>query len=260
MDDLQIIRLESTSITGWNFAELKAELKKELDTYAGLLYTDDTIKYAKKDRATLNKVKKVIEDARKAYKSKCLKPYEALEPQIKELTDMVDERRAAIDGAVKSYEARQKEAKEQEIRKYYDRKAAVLGPLAEQLFDKLFDSKWANASTARAKYEEQIQEAIHAAQRDIEKIRAVGSPFVDDMLRTYAQTLSLDSALKKNDELTEAARRAGLTEIPASQQAEPKTATVNPEGGILVNIHASEKQFKQICDFMTAIGVRYELL
>lgn len=55
MNELQIIRLENTDISGWDFATLRAELQSQLDFYANLVYTDDTIKDVKKDRTTLNK-------------------------------------------------------------------------------------------------------------------------------------------------------------------------------------------------------------
>lgn len=54
----------------------------------------------KKDRTTLNKVTKVIEDARKAYKARCLAPYDALEPDMKSLVDIVEKQRALIDNKV----------------------------------------------------------------------------------------------------------------------------------------------------------------
>ena len=60
MNELQVISLENTDITTWNFPALKAELQAYLSDYASLVYTDDTIKDAKKDRTTLNKAKKVV--------------------------------------------------------------------------------------------------------------------------------------------------------------------------------------------------------
>ena len=114
MNDLQIINLENTDISSWDLLLLKSELQKSLDNYAGLFYTEETIKDAKNDRATLNKAKKVIEDARKAYRAKCLAPYDAIEPQIKELVDMVEQQRVLIDETVKSFENRQKEEREVE--------------------------------------------------------------------------------------------------------------------------------------------------
>lgn len=44
----------------------------------GWLYTDTTINDAKNDCSTLNKVNKVIENARKAYKARRLAPYEPI--------------------------------------------------------------------------------------------------------------------------------------------------------------------------------------
>ena len=61
MNDLQTINLENTDISNWDFVRLRAELQRGLDTYAGIAYTDDSIKDAKNDRTTLNKVKKIIE-------------------------------------------------------------------------------------------------------------------------------------------------------------------------------------------------------
>ena len=97
MAELQVINLEGTEITRWDFALLKSELEQKLELYKTLVYTDDNIKSAKNDRTTLNKAKKVIEDCRKAYKAQCLAPYEALEPQVKELVAMIEEQRLLID-------------------------------------------------------------------------------------------------------------------------------------------------------------------
>ena len=269
MNELQIIKLENTDISGWNFAMLRAELQSRLDTYAGIIYTDETIKDAKNDRTTLNKVKKVIEDARKAYKARCLAPYDALEPEIKELVDMVEKQRVLIDETVKDYETRQKEAKELEVRKYYDRKAVVLGNLADGLYPRLFDKKWTNATTARNKYEEGIMVAINAAAADIDAIRSMNSPFVDTLLEVYAETLSLEQVKAKQTELDEAAKKASLTTVeeaaavlgsPVEAVVKAEQAPANTEDGVAMKIYATQNQMNQITDFMKAIGIRYELI
>lgn len=269
MNELQIIRLDNTDISGWDFTSLRAELQSRLDFYASLVYTDETIKDAKEDRTTLNKVKKVIEDARKAYKDRCLAPYDALEPDIKSLVDMVEKQRTLIDDTVKEYEARQKAAKEQEIKKYYDRKAVALGNLAERLYPAIFVSKWLNASFQKSKYEEEIVLAIDSAAEDLESIRAWKSPFVDTLIELYCQTRSIDIVKAKQLELEEAAKRASFTinkDIPAtanSQTAQFKvsdTASSQSNGGIVLRVIATQNQLNQITDFMKAIGVQYELI
>ncbi len=262
MDELQIMNLEGSEINTWDFPIIKAELQHRLDLYSGLVYTDDTIKDAKSDRATLNKVKKAINDAEKAYKMKCLAPYEALRPQIKELVDLVEEQRILIDSTVKDYENRQKEAKEQEVRRYYDRKAVVLGEYAGLLYDKLFDKKWTNASTGKSKYEEAIQIAISKAATDIEEIKALNSPFIDTLLETYIATLSVDKVKEKDVQLTEAAQKAGLTNQPAEVPVKVVTSPINDETeqSVTMKIYANQNQLDQITDFMKAIGVHYDML
>ena len=72
MEELQIVNLENTDIAHWDMAMLEAQLEQRLAYYKGMVYTDDSIKSAKDDRTTLNKAKKVIEDATKAYKESIL--------------------------------------------------------------------------------------------------------------------------------------------------------------------------------------------
>ncbi|MEE1037970.1 MAG: DUF1351 domain-containing protein, partial [Eubacterium sp.] len=62
MNELKVMNLDNTDISTWDFPSLKTELQAYLSEYEGLVYTDETIKDAKKDRATLKKAKDVIED------------------------------------------------------------------------------------------------------------------------------------------------------------------------------------------------------
>ena len=41
----------------WNNEELKAEISEKMQDYKNLVFTEETIKEAKKDRANLNKLK-----------------------------------------------------------------------------------------------------------------------------------------------------------------------------------------------------------
>jgi len=267
MNEIQVIALENTDISTWDFPTIKSELQKYLSEYERLVYTDDSIKDAKKDKAALNKAKKVVEDARKVFKTKCLEPYEKLEPQIRELVDMIEKQKILIDDTVKDYEQRQKEAKELAVRDYYNQKAIVIGDMAEALYPKLFDKKWVNATTSRTKYEEGVQEAINEALENITLIREMDSPFVDSLLEVYAKTVSMDQVKAKKAELEEAARKASLTTADEAAAAGIQTAArpidealVNTEAGIVLKIYATQAQMDQVTDFMKTIGVRYEII
>lgn len=257
MDEMQLTKLDGSTIAAWNFSALKAELTTKLEEYKNLAYTDDAIKEAKSDRTELNKLKKTITDAEKEYKARCLAPYEAIKPQIRELVDIVEEQRMVIDSVVKDYDSRKKAEKEQEIRKFYDRKSAALGEYAAALYEKIFDSKWTNATTAKSKYEEAILEAINKAAADIETVKSWQSVYTNTLIETYVDTLSVEKAKDEDLKLNEAAEKAGLTE--KVQPAAPAQTSAAAGDGVLLKVRADERQLRQICDFMKAIGVDYEL-
>lgn len=52
----------------WNSEEIRKQVQMMMSAYTDVVYTEDTMKAAKDDRATLNKFKKVIEDRRKEVK------------------------------------------------------------------------------------------------------------------------------------------------------------------------------------------------
>jgi hypothetical protein len=272
MNELQMVNLEQTDITTWNFAELKEELSRALSVYETTAYTDETIKMAKDDKAKLAKAKKVVEDQRKAYKSKCLAPYEALEPQIKEIVGMIEEQRSAVDGVIKDFTERQKTEKKEKIHRYYQNKSFVLEDLAEPLFEKLFDPKWLNATASKAKVEEGIQVAINNALNDINDIKAMKSPFEKTLLETYVATLSVEDVKAKHQELEMATEKAGLSQqlveaapavdtapIESTPVSAVSQSDVHAEDGVVLNIFAKKNQLDQLFDFMKAIGVRYDV-
>lgn len=266
MKELPVILNDNIDISTWDFSTIKVELQAFLSDYDGLVYTDETIKDAKTDRATLNKAKKVVEDAKKAYKSRCLQPYKEIEPLINELTGLIEERWLPIDKIVKEFEGRQKEAKEKKIRKYFDEASGNFGENADQIWQKIFDPKWTNATTSEAKYRDAIQIAIASVSRDMESIKDLNSRFENTLTEVYLDTLSMDNVLQKKEELEMAAEKAGLmdsikVETAAVSKGKPEEMPqANEDEGTLLRIYASQKELNQVCDFMKAIGVTYEIV
>ena len=126
MNELQIVALEQNDITTWNFEQIKDNLESALAVYENTVYTDETIKSAKDDKATLAKAKKLIEDRRKAYKEQCLAPYTAIAPKIKELVFMIEEQRLLIDDVVKDYTDRQRVRCLSPLQKYYSNNISLM--------------------------------------------------------------------------------------------------------------------------------------
>lgn len=260
MNELRIVEIETTSITEWDYDAIKSQLQAVLDEYRNIVYTDDTIKEAKEDKARIAKAKKIVEDKRKAFKAHCMEPYDALEPQIKEIVSMIEEQRIAIDEVIKEYTERQKAGKEAEVKAFYDKKAHVLGDLAAPLYEKILDQKWLTASYGK-KYQEEIQVKINDVLTDVRALMAMESPFVDTVIEKYVETLSVNEAKAKHEELVTAAGKAGFGQLTSQPVVEKpvKENVIDAEGGTLVKMFGNKSQITQVMDFAKAIGVKIEI-
>ena len=89
-EKFEVVVQQKVGVIEWNFEQLKAALAEKMKEYEGLVYTEDNVKVAKTDIADLRKLKKEISDRRIEIKNRCLEPYEVIEKQAAELTDLID--------------------------------------------------------------------------------------------------------------------------------------------------------------------------
>lgn len=260
MSEKQLIILEQTDISSWDFPELKKELSKMLDTYKSAVYTDETIKTAKADKARLNKIKEQIKSGQKAFKEKCLAPLTAIEPDIKELNSMLEIQVRNIDTFIRDYDARLKAEKKQKYRNFYDKKSKILGDLAEPLFEKLLDPKWLNATSSEKKCCEELLVRIDNAHRDIRTLHELNSPFENTIIKKYTETLSVDEAKKHNDELI-ADNANSISSLEKGNNSEKKNILQENDHEKCIRflkISGKNKQIQLLFDFAKAIGVKIE--
>lgn len=214
----------------FNFDELKQEITSALAKYQGLVYSDDSIKDAKSDRAHLNKFKEALEAKRKGIKKQCLAPYEAFEKKIKELTALVEEPILAIDGQVKGYEQAKKDEKKAEIAEHYEAHIGDLAPLLP--LERIFSDKWLNATVKINAVQEEIDALITRTTADLQTISDLKSEFEVQIKDVYLRTLDLSSALseKTRQETIKAEQEAYKQKKEAERAAyEVEIATAVPE-------------------------------
>ena len=259
MQKFELATFQSTNITEWNFEQIRSYLAQVLESGKGTVYTDEAS--AKSDKSELNRAKKILEDKRKEYKAQCLAPYEVVEKQIKSLTSMLDERAAEITASVNTFAEQRKREKEQELFEYYMNKSAALGELAEPLWKRILSPKWLNASASRKKSEESIQLSISNASNELEQLRALKSPYIDTLIEYYVGGAELSDCFRKNEELTAANEKAGMTISSTANSVIRSEIAQNAlsDSGITLTIHGDKWQLEQVFDFMRAIGVLFEI-
>lgn len=212
----------------FNHEEIKQELSQRLEKYQGLVYSEDSIKEAKADRATLNKFKEAIENKRKEIKKQCLAPYEDFEKKVKEITAMVDKPISEIDNQVKSFEEKQKEEKKQIIEGTF---AESVGDLKDILaLDKIWNEKWLNSSYKLNLIVQEISNYIQKVKDDLQTIETLKSKFELQMKDKYLENLRIQEALAVKARLEE--QEVKLEEYKKQQEAKQQAAKTPVENPI----------------------------
>lgn len=209
-----------------NFEAVKAWLTEELAPYASMVVTPDTVADAKKTRANIRKVKDSIDSQRKAIKKLWNKPYEEYETKCKELTGIVDNAVANIDGQIKEMEYAEKEAKRKRLESFFNINTDDIGEYLT--FSDVFDPKWLNATFDENEAATILMEKIEETREALEAIRTMNSPYEAAMLREYSKSHNLAYALGEGKHLenlqrAEEERRRREEEAKAQTPVEPET-------------------------------------
>lgn len=269
----------------WNFEELKSEIIAVSQEYETSVYTDETMKNAKSDRAKLRKFVDAMKSERTAIRKKLLEPDVLFGEQIAELTGIVERAIDNIDTQVKDYEQRQRDAKTAKIREFYEEN---IYDLAEFLpFERLFRPEWANASTTMKSVKESILDTIQKVAEGLAILNEVESPYAGDMKKVFLRTYDIGAAMAERNRLEaeaenrrlymeeqerrkverEAARKAETERVMTAGRNQPKELEyVAPVEDVVeepvhildFRVHATIKQLEQLKNFLKVAGIRFE--
>lgn len=266
----------------FNHEELKAELEERLQKYQGLVYTEETVTEAKKDRASLNKFKKALNDKRLEIKRQCMAPLEEFEAKVKELVSMVEEPVREIDAQVKGFEEQKREMKRADIEDFWNLQETDVKALVS--LDRVFNPRWLNTTYSMKKVEEEIMEFFSKVESELALIEELETEFEDQVIRVYLQDFNVAKAmaenkalvdqkakreeLKRQREEAEAARKKseaeGATEAPAADlapKAAPKPKAPETEAAqvqqIDFRVWATAEQLGKLKAFLLENGIKY---
>lgn len=221
----------------WNNEELKAEISEKMQDYKNLVFTEETIKEAKKDRANLNKLKNAFEDERKRIKRQCMAPYEQFEAQVKEVIALIDEPIRLIDAQIKEVEEQKKAQKRGEIEELF-------GNIGFQLFvtlDKIWDDKWLNATVPLGRIEEQMKSRMYQIGEDVAVIQNL-SEFSFEAMEVYKKTLDLTRAIQEGQRLSEIQKKKAAYEEEQRRKAEEEKARKQEEEAEKASVNQQEEK------------------
>lgn len=208
----------------WNNEELKTEIANKMKEFESLVFTEETIKDAKKDRASLNKLKTAFEDNRKRIKKEYMDPYNKFEAQVKEVVALIERPIALIDAQIKEVEENKRVQKKKEIEELFQE----IGFQEFVTLEKIFDSKWLNASVSMASIETQMKEKMFQIGSDIFAINQLPD-FSFEAMETYKATLDLGRAISEGQRLADIQKRKAAQEEEERKRQKAEQENVERE-------------------------------
>lgn len=203
----------------WNNEEIKAGIAAMMEDYRGLVFTENTVGDAKKDRANLNKLKAAFEDERKRVKKLCMEPYNRFEKQLKEVTVLIDEPAKLIDAQIKEVEQMKREEKRKEVQELFK----TIGFQNFVTVEMIWDEKWLNASVPLSKVESQMKDIMYRIGEEVGTINHL-QEFSFEALEVYKKTLDLTQAIRKGQELADIQKRKEEARLAREKAEEERKA------------------------------------
>lgn len=225
----------------FNYEELKKELIEKVENYKNLVYTEENINMAKKDRANLNKLKKAISDEKIRVKNTLLAPYADFESKCKELIKIVDTSVENVDRQVKAFEDEEKRTKKEEIQKYFNEHVGHFKDVI--IFENVFEDRWLNKTTTMKTVQADVEHIFSRASSDLITIESTvpDKEIQKQCIAFYFKNITnpsiLGTTIQKARELIEEQKKieelkqAEGTEKTESGTKSTKNGTENTENG-----------------------------
>lgn len=194
MSELKFEVVQTAGVINANFEEYEQQIKAEVSEYEGALFTEDSKAFGKKVIAEMRKKRASVVEATRQVKTEWLKPYDEFKAQVDGLLQYVDKHINDIDSQLKEMEAVRVAKRKADIQALYD---SMIGEMLEYLpLEKIYDSKWENASVKLPAVKKAMIEAIGKVYEEVTTIKNMESEAVTKALEMYKRDLSLANAVK----------------------------------------------------------------
>lgn len=225
------VRVEQPELPAirWNEEEVQQNLTEMLAAYTGRVYTPESIKDAKADRAAVNKLDKQLGEAARSAKAFYMKPLDAFLQSTKQMQTQCKQVSGAIDAQVKAVEDAEKQDKADALRLVYE---DCIGELRELIpFERLFVPQWLNKTYDLAKAGRELRKSVETRRQELDTIRNLCSEDAEACTLEYLRALDLNAALSEHTRLQadrEKLQRAEAERLAAQRARDAAPVIVPP--------------------------------
>lgn len=230
MQEELTVRVEHPELPAirWNEAEVQQNLTEMLAAYTGRVYTPESIKDAKADRAAVNKLDKQLSDAARGAKTFYMKPLEEFLQRTKQMQAQCKQVSGAIDQQVKAVEEAERQDKADALQAVY---TDCIGELRELIpFARLLVPQWLNKTYDLAKASRELRKSVETRREELRLIRETCGVDAEACTTEYLRELNLNAALVEHSRRQNArdAQRRAEAERKATERAQATAPVVIP--------------------------------
>lgn len=255
--ELKINEYQLPEKISFNFEELKQELTEKVSHYETLVYTDEQIQEAKKDKANLNKLKKALNDERIRREKEYMIPFNDFKSKVNEIISIIDKPIAVIDSQVKSYEEQKKQDKMDAIVEFFNS-----CEVPEWLhFSQIMQDKWLNASVSMKSVQNEILDRLEQVANDLATLSNLPE-FGFEATEVYKTSLDMNKAISEAQRMSQiqkakAEAEAKKAEYEATQAAKLAEQVAEAEIETAMNPQEAEiiEPAKQWISFSALLSV-----
>lgn len=212
-----------------NLPELLDIIKKRLESYKTIVYGENSISIAKRDRADLNVLAKAINEARLNAEKEFMKPFHEIKDICKEIDTEIKAASAMADNFIKTAEEKMRGDKRVECELIFANEEFNLVD-----FEQIFNEKWLNKSISLIEVKKEINEKITKIQNDIGIIEALPGCIENNLKAFYLNSLDISQTLTHSKSLTERKERLAL-------ELAEREAKLEAEAEIKIELASSSK-------------------
>ena len=224
MAEFKILNFPKTEPIAFNYEELKAEITEKAKTYETLVYTEATIAEAKEDRASLNKLKKALDDERKRREKEYMQPFAEFKAQVNEIIGIIDRPVQIIDSQVKAFENAEKDKKKSEIENIWE---AQEGRPDWMRLEQVWNERWLNKTYSLPNIKADLEFLTQKTNSDVTMINGLPE-FNFEALEVYKQTLDITRAIAETQRLADIKKRKEEAEAKKAAEEAKKVEAPAP--------------------------------
>ncbi len=219
-------KIKGTVTVENNILEVKEYALELKEYYSKLIFTDEQIKEAEDERASINKIIKKVADYRKDIVTDFKKPIEVFETTAKETEKILKETSEFVNNQVKNYIEKEKNKKRIEIEKIYNELVEDEAISTLINLNMIFDERYLNKTYKIEDVEKDLSEKIQKIANDLVAIKDLNSEYEVSLTNSYLKNFDLSKVIVENKRLQELKQETQKAEVKQEEIKQEKVNTM----------------------------------